>query len=228
LVSRNLFPSVISTGFKTLSITMKQLSILIISIVLLSSNNYNYDSSKGSIPLQINSLLNKKAPHFIGYLLNDSIVDETFLANKVVLLNFMFIGCKGCMQELPNLQRINEKYKNSDFIIMTIMGNGIPDIKSYLGIGDTSNVFYLLRKTFKYESINNIIIAECKSAKKNGGPNSLSYCHDNISKPFLVDAYPTNMLIDKTGTIRKIYPNIFDDNIYQDLQKGIDNLLEIN
>lgn len=206
---------------------MKQLSILIISIVLLSSSNYNYDSSRESIPLQINSLLNKKVPHFIGYLLNDSIVDETFFANKVVLLNFMFIGCKGCMQELPNLARINEKYKNSDFIIITIMGNGIPDIKSYQGIGDTSNVFYLLRKTFKYESINNIIIAECKTVKKNGVPNSLNGCRDNISKPFLVDAYPTNVLIDKTGTIRKIYPNIFDDNVKQDLQKEIDNLVEL-
>jgi thiol-disulfide isomerase/thioredoxin len=207
---------------------MKQLSILIISIAILSPSNDNYDSSKESIPLQINSLLNKKVPHFIGYLLNDSIVDETFFANKVVLLNFMFIGCKGCMQELRNMSKINEKYKNSDFMIVTIMGNGIPDIKSYHGIGDTSNVFYLLRKTFKYESINNIIIAECKSAKKNGGPNSLSYCHHNISKPFLVDAYPTNLLIDKTGTIRKIYPNIFDDNVYQNLQKEIDNLLGIN
>ena len=142
---------------------MKQLSILIIRYY---PSNGNYDSSKESISLQINSLLNKKVPHFIGYLLNDSIVNETILANKVVLLNFMFIGCKGCMQELPNLTRINEKYKNSEFMIMTIMGNGIPDIKSYLGIGDTSNVFYLLRKTFKYENINNIIIAECKSAKK--------------------------------------------------------------
>jgi len=37
-------------------------------------------------------LLNKHLPHFTGYRLDGSDVDETYLKDKVVLLNFMFIG----------------------------------------------------------------------------------------------------------------------------------------
>jgi thiol-disulfide isomerase/thioredoxin len=147
--------------------------------------------------------LNKQVPHFTGYRLDGSIVDETFLENKVVLLNFMFIGCKGCMQELPVLAKLNEEYDNGDFMIVTIMGNGIEDIKSYQGIGDTSKVFCQIRKMLRFESIKNPIIAECKAVKQYGPINSISTCTDNISKIFQIGAYPTNLLIDNKGVILK-------------------------
>lgn len=205
---------------------MKQISILLILTVLLS---FKIDTgnklNESGIP-SVKSLLNKKVPHFTGYLIDGSEVDETFLEKKVILLNFMFIGCKGCMQEMPNLDKLHEKYKNTSFMIVTIMGNGIEDIKSYQGIGDSSKVFYQIRKMLKSEYIPNLIIAECKSVKQTGPINSITTCTDNISPKFFIDGYPTNLLVDKSGTIKKIYSNLVDDAEYIDLQAQIDSLLK--
>jgi len=205
---------------------MKLISTLLILIVLISYKIDNGNKSIESNETSVYSLLNKKVPSFKGFLINDSIVDETFLDKKVILLNFMFIGCQGCMQELPNLNKLNVKYKNTDFMIVTIMGNGIEDIKSYQGIGDTSKAFYQIRKILKSEYIQNPIIAECKSVKQTGPPKSIKTCTDNISKKFFIDAYPTNLLVDKSGIIRKIYSNLVDEIHYIDLQAQIEILLQ--
>jgi thiol-disulfide isomerase/thioredoxin len=205
---------------------MKQFSKLIFLIVLLSFRIENGDGSNECLNFQINTLLHKKVPHFTGYLLNESIVDETFFENKVVLLNFMFIGCHGCMLELPNLAKLYERYKNYDFIIVTIMGNGIEDIKSYQGTGDSSKIFFQIRKMWKFESIRNPIIAECKSVKQTGPVNSIKTCTDNISKKFFISRYPTRILVDKLGTVTKIFSNLVEDSEYIDLQTQIESLLK--
>jgi thiol-disulfide isomerase/thioredoxin len=205
---------------------MKQFLILIFLIFLLSFKIDNDSDINESHSSQINTLLDKKVPQFIGYLLNDSTVDETFLYNKVVLINFMFIGCQGCMQELPNLAKLHEKYNNKDFMIVTIIGNGIADIKSFQGTGDTSKIFYAIRKMLKYESIKNPIIAECKTVNKFGAKNNIYTCTENISKRFFINAYPTNLLIDKTGIIKKRYGNLVNNTEYLDLQNQIDCLVE--
>jgi thiol-disulfide isomerase/thioredoxin len=200
---------------------MKQPTIILLTIIFLAFKTDYEVGIEDSFPAQSASLLNKKVPHFSGWLLNDSVVDETILTNKIVLLNFMFIGCQGCMQELPNLARLYEEYNKSNFMIVTIMGNGIPDIRSYQETGDKSKVFYQIRKMGKYENIKNIIIAECKSIKRNGPTNGITTCTDNISKKFNIIAYPTNLLIDETGIIRKIYHNLSDDSEFLDLQDRI-------
>jgi thiol-disulfide isomerase/thioredoxin len=205
---------------------MRQFTILLIVSVLLSfkvNNGNNIDES--TKPL-VNNLLNKKVPHFSGYLINGSVVDETFLDNKVILLNFMFIGCQGCMQELPNLVKLHNKYKDTNFMIVTIMGNGIEDIKAYQGIGDTTNIFHQVRKMLKSESIPNQIIAECKSVKQTGPANYIKTCTDNISKKFFISGYPTNILVDRSGIITKIYSNLGVESEYIDLQGQIDILVK--
>jgi thiol-disulfide isomerase/thioredoxin len=205
---------------------MKKILILILMMMLLSFNIDNGNGISESNSSQTNTLLNKKVPHFNGYLLNDSIVDETIFNNKVVLINFMFIGCQGCMQELPTLAKLHEKYGNNNFMVVTIMANGIEDIKSYQGTGDTSKIFYAVRKMLKYESIKNLIIAECKTAKQSGIKNSIYACTENISKRFYINAYPTNLLIDKSGIIKKSYGNLVDSTEYTDLQNQIVGLIE--
>jgi thiol-disulfide isomerase/thioredoxin len=174
---------------------------------------------------QTRTLLNKKFPGFSGYMLNDSVVDETFLSNKIVLLNFMFIGCKGCMEELPILADLNDQYKDPGFMIVTIMGNGIEDIKSFQGIGDTTKIFYTIRKTLNLKSIENPIIAECRKVNKTGPPNAINTCTENISRKFFIDGYPTNILIDKNGIITHIYYNLLDSNDYRNLKVELDKRL---
>jgi len=113
-------------------------------------------------------------------------------------------------------------------MIVTIMGNGIADIQSYQGTGDTSKIFYSIRKMWKYDSIKNTIIAECKAVNSIEPTNSIITCTENISQKFFISSYPTNLLIDKTGAVKKIYNNLVDSTVYLDLQKQIDNLIEIN
>jgi peroxiredoxin len=42
------------------------------------------------------------------------------LKGKVVLIDFFFIGCGGCMESLQSLDRIYDKYKDRDFILVSI------------------------------------------------------------------------------------------------------------
>jgi thiol-disulfide isomerase/thioredoxin len=180
-----------------------------------------------SIPQsQEQNQLNKNIPEFSGYMLDGTVVDQSVLAGKIVLLNFMFIGCQGCMLELPLLSKLEEKFHSEQFMIVSIMGNGIEDIKSYQGTGDTTKVFYTIRRTLKYDSIKHLIIAECKKVKGKSSPNVIQTCTDNISKKFQIYAYPTNLLIDKYGKIVKNYDNLLKENEFIDLVEEIEKRLK--
>jgi hypothetical protein len=80
---------------------------------------------------------------------------------------------------------------------------------------------------WKYESIKNLIVAECKFVKQTEPINSIQTCTENISKKFFITAYPTNLLVDKSGIIKKRYSNLVDDKEYHDLQLQIDSLLKL-
>jgi thiol-disulfide isomerase/thioredoxin len=175
---------------------------------------------------QAQNLLNKNVPEFSGYMLDGTIVNQSILANKIVLLNFMFIGCQGCMLELPQLSKLDEKFRSDQFMIVSVIGNGIEDIKSYQGTGDTTKIFYTIRKTLKYDCINHLIIAECKNVDKKGPPNAIQTCTDNISKKFQIHEYPTNLLIDKNGKIVKTYNNLMIENDFMDLVAEIEKRLK--
>lgn len=186
--------------------------IILLIFGILQSNGQNF--------------LNKKVPEFSGYMLDGNIVNQSILASKVILLNFMFIGCKGCMEELPQLSKIYERFNSDKFLIVSIMGNGIDDIKSYQGTGDTTRIFYTIRKLLKYDSIKHLIIAECKIVNKKGPPNAIQTCTDNISKIFQIDRYPTNLLIDKHGIIIKSYNNLRSENDFIDLVSEIEKRIK--
>ena len=42
------------------------------------------------------------------------------LKGKVILLDFFFIGCTGCMQTLAPLDKLYEKYQNKNFVLLSI------------------------------------------------------------------------------------------------------------
>jgi thiol-disulfide isomerase/thioredoxin len=172
------------------------------------------------------NLLNRNVPEFSGYMLDGTSVNQSILVNKIVLLNFMFIGCQGCMLELPQLSKLDEKFRSDQFMIVSVIGNGIEDIKSYQGTGDTTKIFYTIRKTFKYDSIQHLIIAECKNVEKKGSPDAIQTCTDNISKKFQIHAYPTNLLIDKYGKIVKTYNNLLIESDFIDLVAEIEKRIK--
>jgi len=56
------------------------------------------------------ALLNKPAPAFGLYDLNGKLCDLAHLKGKVVVLNFWFVACKPCVNEMPALNAIKKKF----------------------------------------------------------------------------------------------------------------------
>lgn len=58
---------------------------------------------------------------FSAHDLNDNKIKLKDLRGKVVVLNFWFIGCPACMQEIPELNKLVDNYKNnSDVVFLAI------------------------------------------------------------------------------------------------------------
>jgi peroxiredoxin len=54
------------------------------------------------------------------------------MKGKVVVLNFWFIGCVGCMDEIPKLSALEAKYRdNQDVMILAIAPNTAQDLRRF-------------------------------------------------------------------------------------------------
>jgi peroxiredoxin len=51
---------------------------------------------------------------------NGNIFTLDNLKGKVIVLNFWFIGCKPCVEEIPDLNRIQEKFKDKDVVFLAV------------------------------------------------------------------------------------------------------------
>ena len=66
-------------------------------------------------------LLGTKAQEFEFKDINGQIISSNSTQGKVVVLNFWYVGCKPCLKEMPELNRVFEKYaKNSDVVFISI------------------------------------------------------------------------------------------------------------
>ncbi|MFC0515426.1 redoxin domain-containing protein [Mucilaginibacter angelicae] len=55
------------------------------------------------------------------------------LRGKVVVLNFWFIGCPACMQEIPELNKLVDDYKdNTNVVFLAVALDGRYDLKKFL------------------------------------------------------------------------------------------------
>ncbi len=61
--------------------------------------------------------LNKKLPDFNLKDLNGRSITNKDLNNKVVVLNFWFAACKPCIKEMPELNKLVEKYKDNNAVL---------------------------------------------------------------------------------------------------------------
>jgi thiol-disulfide isomerase/thioredoxin len=92
---------------------------------------------------------------------------------KVVLVNFWATWCPPCIEELPSLQRLQKKYREKPFSILTIdIGEPASLIRPFLQKVDALDLVVLL------------------------DTEAISHKNWNIY------VFPTNFLLDKTGRIR--------------------------
>ncbi|MEX2379271.1 MAG: TlpA disulfide reductase family protein [Vicingaceae bacterium] len=164
------------------------------------SNNYfnpKWENlSFGEVPTPLTKKEHAVFSIFSQYrILNEPIskfLPESFKANfkegKIYLLNFWYYGCLPCMAEVPALNQLNEIYKEDKEVqIISFFRDSI------IYSGDTS-----LYQTLTYSSSG----AKYKPVAINLKvvPNS-----KEVNNRLNVRSYPTNLIIDKRGVIRKVF-----------------------
>ncbi len=114
-----------------------------------------------------------KAPEFSLNDINGKQVNlKDFEANKAVLLVFWATWCPYCVQEIPELKKINSEYKSKGLEIIAV------DIKENPA---------LVSNFAKKQGIDYIIVIDTDGS---------------VSRGYNVVGIPTNVLIDKNGVIQ--------------------------
>ena len=84
------------------------------------SVSHNMQPYIARIEEEFKALTGKKVPAIHLKNINGDLISLRDLRGKVVLLDFWFIGCKGCMEELPYDHKLLEAFKDKPFQIMKI------------------------------------------------------------------------------------------------------------
>jgi hypothetical protein len=72
------------------------------------------------------------APVFDVPDINAKWINTAELKGKVIVMNFWFIGCVGCMDEIPKLSAIADKYSSNDDIVFIAVANNTPqDLRAF-------------------------------------------------------------------------------------------------
>lgn len=103
----------------------------------------------GTIQLQVAKVPQEGtiAPVFSAPKIDGKFIDAGDLKGKVVVLNFWFIGCPGCMEELPKLNALAGKYHdNPDVRFIAVAPNTAAELRQFL-----------VRNKFDYEMIGNAV-----------------------------------------------------------------------
>jgi peroxiredoxin len=77
-------------------------------------------------------LIGKKAIPFSVSDIAGNRFDLDDLKGKVIVLNFWFVECKPCVMEMPDLNKLVEKYKGSEVVFLGLAINEKPAIETFL------------------------------------------------------------------------------------------------
>lgn len=79
-----------------------------------------------------NSLLNQTAPYFKFKDLRGKQYSLSELKGKVVVLNFWFTNCGGCITEMPDLNILLKKYTGKNVVLLAITFDDSKKVKAFL------------------------------------------------------------------------------------------------
>ena len=119
-------------------------------------------------------------PNFNFTDLNGKVYNKTSTKGKIIILKCWFIGCVPCVKEFPELNKLVENYKGRNDIVFIS-----------LALDQKENLIKFLKtREFKYETI----------------PEMKNYMTSSLN----ITQFPTHLLIDKEGKIKKIVNKIED------------------
>ena len=81
---------------------------------------------------KLNSHLDKPAPEFAFKDLAGKLYSLTDLKGKVVVLNFWFTQCGGCIMEMPDLNELKQNYNSKDVVFLGITFDDNSKINTFL------------------------------------------------------------------------------------------------
>jgi peroxiredoxin len=171
LINGNTIPVKVNTNdstycYKLFGLNQKADKDIIITIKQIASHTYKLYEKEGSLFTSFN---------FTD--LNGNVYTNENTRGKVVVLKCWFIGCKSCVAEFSDLNKLVELNKNRNDIIFISLAF---DASERLEL-------FLKENPFKYGVV----------------PNQKKFIQQSLG----VEMYPTHFLIDKEGKIKKIVNN---------------------
>ncbi|MBI1911433.1 MAG: TlpA family protein disulfide reductase [Deltaproteobacteria bacterium] len=129
-------------------------------------------------PLSWAGITNQKAPDFNLQDLNGKTVTLESLKGKVVFVDFWASWCPPCKKELPELNKLMDKYKDSDVVVAAIN----VDKNKAQAADFVSKVPNLSKKMVILHDADSLVISAYKAK-----------------------AMPTSFVLDKNGVIRYVH-----------------------
>lgn len=128
----------------------------------------------GKLSHQFFQMEGKPLPGFNFVDLNGNIYNNETCKGKIIVLNFWFIGCAACKEEMPALNKIVASYKNrNDVLFVSLTPNDPDSLKKFLE-----------KDPFAYAVI----------------PRKGKYVIDTLD----IRMFPTQMIVNRNGGIAKV------------------------
>lgn len=156
----------------------KILPFAIVLLMVLSLAGCNQTNSQNADSAQTADIF-ETFPDFEGKDFDGNDVDQTLFAeNDVTVLNFWFNGCSACVNEMPGLEKFNEKLREKG---AEIVGVNVQIAQDEEALEEAKEILSKQGVTYK-----NIYIT--------GGEDAEKYVGNIFS-------FPTTILVDKSGKI---------------------------
>lgn len=127
---------------------MKKTLIIIISVLLITGCTTNKSSEPpAEVPQDINSNENETkeneekivmAPDFELQNMDDTSIKLSEMRDKNVILNFWYTGCQFCVMEMPDLQKLQDTYKDDLLILAINTGEKKDTVESFMSENNLS------------------------------------------------------------------------------------------
>jgi thiol-disulfide isomerase/thioredoxin len=82
--------------------------------------------------LPLENVLNAQLPLFETKMMDGRTLNPDYFEGKISIINFWFIGCKPCEEEMPGFNALVEKYKDKPVQFLAFSRNKPEDIKEFM------------------------------------------------------------------------------------------------
>lgn len=173
---------------------MKTLILLLFTIFAFTLVGQKTDSIRPS-PKE---LVGQPMPEIADSSISGNYWSQKELKGKVVLINFWYIGCPPCMTEISYLNGLKEKYKDEEFVLISIAPHTKKDLLDFNS--DSASIYSAIRKYMAKAKIEFDVIAECSKRTRTNDSTIAPDC-DRISGRYNVVGFPCTFIINKNGIV---------------------------